>query len=312
MSQVLSVLVTSESDPFFFKHADISEEDFQALKVEQSILVDFAQFPAKFIELLDECICCYNTELPRFLAVLRVSQDIDLAGSSLGIIETNHFKHLSHISLSFKSGTDVVIRRYLAARFFAMRKDRDALSIANARIYSEMQSLRAEFESTCGDLATQRELVHRTEQATQARLDELAAKIRISAVEELQNTKKRLERERSASEGALRSAVDSLTVRNCELDAEARKLLKAKYEQDSKLSDTCARLLSAESELKVTRDELDKQRILQEEIDQACSVTDVVTPSGVCLSVPSSLIEFLLKFACNQWHGPILRVAANG
>jgi hypothetical protein len=40
--------------------------------VEQSILVDFAQFPDKFIELLEECISSKGEEQPRFLAVLRV------------------------------------------------------------------------------------------------------------------------------------------------------------------------------------------------------------------------------------------------
>ena len=54
--QVLRIHVTSESDPFFFHHMEVSEEEFQALKTEQSILVDFAQFPDKFIELLEECI----------------------------------------------------------------------------------------------------------------------------------------------------------------------------------------------------------------------------------------------------------------
>lgn len=36
-------------------HAQVSEEDFQSLKNEQGILVDFASFPMKIITLLDKC-----------------------------------------------------------------------------------------------------------------------------------------------------------------------------------------------------------------------------------------------------------------
>ena len=53
--QVLRVQVTSETDPFFFHLRRKSpRRSFASLKVEQSILVDFAQFPDKFIELLEE------------------------------------------------------------------------------------------------------------------------------------------------------------------------------------------------------------------------------------------------------------------
>ena len=110
--QVLRVQVTSETDPFFFHHMEVSEEEFQSLKVEQSILVDFAQFPDKFIELLEECIASRGEESPRFLAVLRVGADAD-ENSSLGVVETNKFKHLSHISLAFKPGDDAAIKALL-------------------------------------------------------------------------------------------------------------------------------------------------------------------------------------------------------
>lgn len=40
--------LTDESDPFFLYTLKISEEEFQAVKVDQSILVDFAEFPDKY------------------------------------------------------------------------------------------------------------------------------------------------------------------------------------------------------------------------------------------------------------------------
>ena len=48
--------LTSEADPFFLYFLEVSEDDFQNLKVEQCILVDFTTFPYKLIELLEQCI----------------------------------------------------------------------------------------------------------------------------------------------------------------------------------------------------------------------------------------------------------------
>jgi spindle assembly abnormal protein 6 len=61
------VQITNELDPFFFYSLEVNEDDFQSLKVEQCILVDFATFPYKFIELLEQCIVSSCTDNPRFV-----------------------------------------------------------------------------------------------------------------------------------------------------------------------------------------------------------------------------------------------------
>lgn len=48
----------------------------------------------------------------RFLAMLSVRT----GDSTFSIVETNQFKHLSHLSLCFRQGNDTVIKSYLAAR----------------------------------------------------------------------------------------------------------------------------------------------------------------------------------------------------
>lgn len=48
-----------------------------------------------------------------YLAVLNISQD---ATSMFSIVETNVFKHLTHLSLPFQAGNDDAVKRYLAAR----------------------------------------------------------------------------------------------------------------------------------------------------------------------------------------------------
>jgi spindle assembly abnormal protein 6 len=57
--------LTDEKDPFFLFQLEITAESFHALRAEQNILVDFLQFPLKFIELLEECIKSKGEEHPK-------------------------------------------------------------------------------------------------------------------------------------------------------------------------------------------------------------------------------------------------------
>jgi spindle assembly abnormal protein 6 len=64
--RVLRVYLSSEADLFFLHTLEVTEEDFQNLKVEQGILVDFANFPGKIISLLEKCIAAQDVDSPRY------------------------------------------------------------------------------------------------------------------------------------------------------------------------------------------------------------------------------------------------------
>lgn len=55
MWQVLKVQLISEEEAFFLFNMDLSEEDFRALKADQSLVVDFVHFPDKIATLIDRC-----------------------------------------------------------------------------------------------------------------------------------------------------------------------------------------------------------------------------------------------------------------
>ena len=110
--QVLHIQLTDESDPYLLYTLDISEDDFHLLKTEQSILVDFATFPSKLVELLRQCQAAATEEHPRF-----VGQVSSMTGvPTFTVTETNPFRQLAHLSLRFVAGNDVSIKKYLAAR----------------------------------------------------------------------------------------------------------------------------------------------------------------------------------------------------
>ncbi|XP_041573884.2 spindle assembly abnormal protein 6 homolog isoform X2 [Taeniopygia guttata] len=124
----LAVRLTDDTDPFFLYNLVISEEDFQSLKSQQGLLVDFSAFPQKFIDLLQQCIQEQNKDIPRFLLQLVSSAPaLDHTPVSLNVVETNPFKHLTHLSLKFLPGTDTEIKKFLANCLKCLKEDKKML-----------------------------------------------------------------------------------------------------------------------------------------------------------------------------------------
>lgn len=112
--RAIRIEVTDERDHTFLFLQEMTENDFQYLKRAQAILVDFAAFPAKLVDLVDQCR-------------LEAREADDVVGSSfsarlelntgvLSLIESNMFKQLTHISLQLRPGNDNVVKFYLSAR----------------------------------------------------------------------------------------------------------------------------------------------------------------------------------------------------
>lgn len=66
--QTLRLNLSSEEDLLFLHTLEVTEEDFQTLKVDQGILVDYGSFPAKVISLLQRCLACSQEKQPRSVA----------------------------------------------------------------------------------------------------------------------------------------------------------------------------------------------------------------------------------------------------
>ena len=57
--------LTDDNDFYFLYTMRLSEDDFQTLKAQQGLLVDFGAFPQKFIDLLNLCLQEENKEVPK-------------------------------------------------------------------------------------------------------------------------------------------------------------------------------------------------------------------------------------------------------
>lgn len=63
--QALITQIWSEQDLSSLHTLEVREDDFQTLKLEQGILVDFGGFPAKIITLLQRCLASSHEDPPR-------------------------------------------------------------------------------------------------------------------------------------------------------------------------------------------------------------------------------------------------------
>lgn len=129
--QILRIHLSSDEDLFFLHTLEVSEEEFQSLKIEQGILVDFGNFPGKVITLLQKCIHAQTEDPPRCTVSLQHRQKLSTVSSLLTIltcrfqavlsargsdsifkiVETNDFNQLPHITLAFRPGNDIAVKQ---------------------------------------------------------------------------------------------------------------------------------------------------------------------------------------------------------
>ena len=140
-----------EVDLLFLHTLEVGEDDFQQLKAEQGIVVDFSDFSEKLVGLLRKCVASRAEAVPRFRALLCESN----GQSVFKLVETNDFKQLAHISLCFRPGTDAAVKSFLAFRMSELRRDRDILS-------EQLRSTHLQLETAQQKVGAQQEELERS------------------------------------------------------------------------------------------------------------------------------------------------------
>ncbi|CAG9461831.1 unnamed protein product [Pedinophyceae sp. YPF-701] len=249
--QVLVLQLSSELDPYFLHSMEVTEDDFQHLKADQGILVDFSTFPGKMIELLELCISSGSQETPRFQAELRSHA----GDSKFAVVETNQFKQLTHICLSFRPGSDAAIKHYLATRLAETKEERSGLS---ARLRSTQQALdvsQKEAAEVSEELQRERDEHARRQTYWEVDTQTKLTEAREQHMREVEEQRQALDTAREASEAKLKVELQQAQDKATQLDSQVRELLDQKYALDTKVSELSSRLGSAEGELRALRDE---------------------------------------------------------
>ncbi|XP_049576851.1 spindle assembly abnormal protein 6 homolog isoform X2 [Syngnathus scovelli] len=148
----LLMRLTNDEDPHFFFSLTISEEDFQSLKVQQELLIEFASFPEMLVQLLRQCQSEQNCSHPRF-QLLFSSDSPSLDGPvQLSVMETNSFKHSNQLSLRLTQGSDKHVKDYLAACLASVKAEKEALELKLKKTEDDLTRRLNDTEQTLSEM----------------------------------------------------------------------------------------------------------------------------------------------------------------
>ncbi|KAM7106741.1 spindle assembly abnormal protein 6 homolog isoform 1-T2 [Ciconia maguari] len=271
----LAVRLTDDTDPFFLYKLVISEEDFQSLKSQQGLLVDFSAFPQKFIDLLQQCIQEQNKDIPRFLLQLVSSASVlDHAPVSLNVVETNPFKHLTHLSLKFLPGNDAEIKKFLASCLKCLKEDKMMLE----------EKLRKTEEDLTRQLSyTQQSLSEKSRELDKLKNEwtSYTTALTNKHTQELTNEKERTlqaqaqyqqqhEQQKKELENLHQKSIQQLQNRLSELEVINKDLTERRYKGDSTVRELKAKLSGIEDECQRAKQEVLSLRRENTTLDAEC------------------------------------------
>eukprot|EP00951_Prasinocladus_malaysianus_P012056 scaffold89604_cov37-Prasinocladus_malaysianus.AAC.1 len=235
---------------------EVSEEDFAALRQDQGILVDFNMFPNEIISLLK---CCITS-----------SSDSGHRGSDgqFSIVETNQFKHLTHISLLFRQGTDTTIKQYLSSRLQEVISDASQLEKARISLTDQVAQLEKKIQELNEFQAHGKQAHERSVNEISAAYEKQLIDERNRRVQDLSAANERANKELSEAAQKHNAEKEALQHRLAELDTENHALRDQKYNLDSRVSQLSAQHGSVSGELMALREECSRLKDVNLKIDQ--------------------------------------------
>uniref|UniRef100_A0A452IWZ2 Spindle assembly abnormal protein 6 homolog n=1 Tax=Gopherus agassizii TaxID=38772 RepID=A0A452IWZ2_9SAUR len=271
----LVVQLTDDTDPFFLYNLVISEEDFQSLKCQQGLLVDFSAFPQRFVDLLQQCIQEQNKDTPRFLLQLDASASVlDHTPAFLNVVETNPFKHLTHLSLKFLPGNDAEIKKFLAICLKCIKEEKSLL---------EQKLKKTEDDLTRQLSYTQQSLSEKSRELDKLRSEWTSHTTMLTNkhTQELTNEKEKAlqvqtqyqqqhEQQKKELESLHQKSIQQLQNRLSELEIANKDLTERRYKGDSTIRELKAKLSGIEDECQRAKQEVLSLRRENTTLDAEC------------------------------------------
>uniref|UniRef100_A0A9L0RK59 Spindle assembly abnormal protein 6 homolog n=1 Tax=Equus caballus TaxID=9796 RepID=A0A9L0RK59_HORSE len=232
----LVIRLTDDTDPFFLYNLVISEEDFQ-----------------RFL-----------------LQLVSPAAILDNSPAFLNVVETNPFKHLTHLSLKVLPGNDVEIKKFLAGCLKCSKEEKLSLAQSLEDVtrqlnftqktlsekIQELDKLRNEWASHTTALSNKhsQELTNEKEKALQAQ---------VQYQQQHEQQKKDLEMLHQRN-------IQQLQSRLSELEAANKDLTERKYKGDSTIRELKAKLSGVEEELQRAKQEVLSLRRENSTLDAEC------------------------------------------
>ncbi|KAM7054076.1 spindle assembly abnormal protein 6 homolog isoform 1-T1 [Molossus nigricans] len=267
----LVIRLTDDTDPFFLYNLVISEEDFQSLKFQQGLLVDFLAFPQKFIDLLQQCTQEHAKEIPRFLLQLvSPAALVDNSPAFLNVVETNPFKHLTHLSLKLLPGNDVEIKKFLAGCLKCSKEEKLSLTQSLEDVTKQLNFTQKTLSEKIQELDKLRnEWASHTAALSSKHSQELASE-REKALQAQVHYQQQHEQQKKDLEILHQRNSQQLQSRLSELEAANKDLTERKYKGDATIRELKAKLSGVEEELQRAKQEVLSLRRENSTLDAEC------------------------------------------
>ncbi|KAF7231912.1 hypothetical protein EG68_11959 [Paragonimus skrjabini miyazakii] len=124
-SKNLLVRLSDEDDLYFLYSTCITDEEFNSIKTQQGLLVDFAGFSQKVIDLLGFCSEEEDKPCPKYILKFLCLSDPSKQGT-LQIVEATNFKYLTHLSLNLCAGDNETLKAYLVGQLKSLKAESKA------------------------------------------------------------------------------------------------------------------------------------------------------------------------------------------
>ncbi|XP_073227377.1 spindle assembly abnormal protein 6 homolog [Porites lutea] len=260
----LFVRITDEEDLFFLYNLALGESDFHTLKTQQGLLVDFCAFPQKFVDLLELCRDEEQRDHPKFLLQFVVGSGLDQGIATLHVVETNPFKHLTHLSLKFLPGSDAEVKKYLAD---CLKHLQDEKQMLERRLASTEADLQQKLNSCQEVLAIKTKELNSVQSDCSARSCQMENKHaqeltteREKALQMVTENQQKFEKEKREIEQSRHTQIVKLEARLKDEENSNRDLTQKKYQADSCIRDLRSKLTALDEECKYAKQELHKLR----------------------------------------------------
>ncbi|NP_001120503.1 spindle assembly abnormal protein 6 homolog [Xenopus tropicalis] len=273
------VRLTDDIDPFFLYNLVVSEEDFQSLKIQQGLLIDFTAFPQKFIDLICLCIQEENKETPRFLLQLSPSNSV-LGGSpaQLDVIETNAFKLLTHLSLRLLPANDLEIKAYLAT---CLRSIKDEKNILQQTLTKTVEDLNQKLLSTQKTLSEKSLELDRVKSERSLQVTALTNQHTAEMASEKEQTQKahahllqQYEHQRKELESSYQRTIQQTQSRLTELESSNKETLEKRYKAESTVRELRTKYQGLEEETQRAQQQIVSLKRENTTLDAECHEKD--------------------------------------
>ncbi|XP_049855302.1 polyamine-modulated factor 1-binding protein 1-like [Schistocerca gregaria] len=139
---------------FAFYSGKIHSSDYEKIKAEHGLLIDFEDFIGYLITLLKKCNKNSEDEEMAYTLQLDYNASGETTEYSLQVVETNHLRKFCHLSISLAACGDKEIKETLCKSFKQLQGVNDSLGEEVRKKTDELQTLKRELQEKIVTLET--------------------------------------------------------------------------------------------------------------------------------------------------------------